>query len=130
MFEEELELSPGELSKIEPKKIKKRRKKRRRVRRARRKRPEPRVKEEIAEKKKEEKKPEKKQMSLLELEQKFGRLNRITTKTGQAYVGTFSAKGENIEIQTVKGTVLVKQADLAGVKRCKPIGSLNKCETE
>lgn len=60
-------------------------------------------------------KPEVKKLTLADIKAKYGRIARIETKSGKAYVGYFNQQGDQMTIQTVDGQVRVPVASVQKV---------------
>lgn len=60
-------------------------------------------------------KPEVKRLTLADIKAKYGRIARIETKNGKAYVGYFNQTGANMTIQTVDGQVSIPVASVQKV---------------
>ncbi|MBN8219812.1 MAG: FecR domain-containing protein [Spirochaetes bacterium] len=60
-------------------------------------------------------KPEVKQLTLADIKAKYGRIARIETKSGKAYVGYFNQTGANMTIITVNGPVSIPVANVQKV---------------
>jgi hypothetical protein len=60
-------------------------------------------------------KPEVKRLTLADIKVKYGRIARIETKNGKAYVGYFNQTGANMTIQTVDGQVSIPVASVQKV---------------
>jgi hypothetical protein len=60
-------------------------------------------------------KPEVKRLTLADIKAKYGRIARIETKNGKAYVGYFNQTGANMTIQTVDGQISIPVANVQKV---------------
>jgi hypothetical protein len=60
-------------------------------------------------------KPEVKKLTLADIKAKYGRIARIETKNGKAYVGYFNQTGANMTIQTVDGQISIPVASVQKV---------------
>jgi hypothetical protein len=60
-------------------------------------------------------KPEVKRLTLADIKAKYGRIARIETKNGKAYVGYFNQTGANMTIQTVDGQISIPVASVQKV---------------
>ena len=60
-------------------------------------------------------KPEVKKLTLADIKAKYGRIARIETKNGKAYVGYFNQTGASMTIQTVDGQVSIPVASVQKV---------------
>lgn len=54
-------------------------------------------------------------VSLEDLRNSYGRIGKITTKSGKTYVGSFSIVGGNMEVITTSGKVVIPNSDVASV---------------
>ena len=60
-------------------------------------------------------KPEVKKLTLADIKAKYGRIAKIETKNGKAYIGYFNQTGANMTIQTVDGQVSIPVASVQKV---------------
>jgi hypothetical protein len=60
-------------------------------------------------------KPEVKKLTLADIKAKYGRIAKIETKNGKAYIGYFNQQGANMTIQTVDGQISIPVASVQKV---------------